>query len=276
MTTSQFIPVPGAVLHTLDEGDGPPIVLLHAGIANVYAWDALVPHLIAAGYRAIRYDLRAYGLSTTEDVEFSNRTDCIAVLDALGIGKAVIVGNSRGGMVSFDTAIEFPDRVAAVIGVGAGVGGFDGGATPAEIELFEEGQRLGNAEPVDPDAITDLDLRLWVDGPGQSPDRVPAALREAVRVMDRPQYLADVVGGTPIPLEPAAADRLTELRCPVLAIAGALDASEVATTARHLEANAPNARALIWNDVAHMIGMEQPKRLADAIVDFLAPLPRWS
>jgi pimeloyl-ACP methyl ester carboxylesterase len=47
-------------------------------------------------------------------------------------------------------------------------------------------------------------------------------------------------------------------------------------TARYLETNAPIARALIWPDVAHMIGMEQPERLAGAIIDFLAPLERWS
>jgi pimeloyl-ACP methyl ester carboxylesterase len=47
-------------------------------------------------------------------------------------------------------------------------------------------------------------------------------------------------------------------------------------TARHLEANAPNARALVWPDVAHMIGMEQPERLAATVVEFLAPLERWS
>ena len=62
----------------------------------------------------------------------------------------------------------------------------------------------------------------------------------------------------------------------MLAVAGALDVGEVAQTARHLEAHAPQARAVVWPDVAHMIGMEVPERLAGAIVEFLAPLPRWS
>jgi pimeloyl-ACP methyl ester carboxylesterase len=70
--------------------------------------------------------------------------------------------------------------------------------------------------------------------------------------------------------------RLAELRCPILAVAGEIDVSEVAVTARHLEKHAPHARALIWPDVAHMIGMEQPQRLTDAIVEFVAPLERWS
>jgi pimeloyl-ACP methyl ester carboxylesterase len=61
----------------------------------------------------------------------------------------------------------------------------------------------------------------------------------------------------------------------VLAVAGELDVSDIVQTARHLEAAAPNARAVIWPDVAHMIGMEAPERLNTLIVDFLAPLRPW-
>ena len=43
-----------------------------------------------------------------------------------------------------------------------------------------------------------------------------------------------------------------------------------------VEAAAPDARAVVWDDVAHMVGMEQPERLAATIVEFLAPLERWS
>ena len=275
--TTRSVSAPGATIHTVDEGSGPPIVLLHAGIADLRAWDAMAPHLVAAGYRVIRYDQRGFGRTVTEDVEFSNRADVIAVMDACGVGRAVLVGNSRGGMITFDTAIEFPDRVVAAIGVGAGIGGFDGGATPEELELFEEGEALEEADPIDADAVADFDVRFWVDGPGQPADRVPSEIREAVREMDRAHNAAR---DRRRPADRAGArrpsDRLAELTCPVLAVAGTLDASESVATARHLEATAPNARALIWDDVAHMIGMEQPKRLADAIVEFLAPLPRWS
>ena len=127
---------------------------------------------------------------------------------------------------------------------------------------------------VDPAAVAEIDAQVWVDGPGQPATRVPAAVRNLVLEMDfwdpsKPQ-------GKPIRLDPPASERLAELRCPVLAVAGELDVSEVAVTARHLEANAENARALVWPDVAHMIGMEQPHRLADAIVEFVARLERWS
>jgi pimeloyl-ACP methyl ester carboxylesterase len=58
-------------------------------------------------------------------------------------------------------------------------------------------------------------------------------------------------------------------------VAGALDISDVAETARHLEVNAPNARAVLLPDVAHLIGMERPAELAGLIADFLEPLRPW-
>ena len=276
--TTTIVPVPGGRLHVVDAGDPghPAIVLMHAGIADLRAWDDMVGPLVDAGYRVVRYDARGFGASTTDDVEFSNRADLVAVLDALGLGTAALVGNSRGGQIAFDTAIEHPERVVAVVGVGAGLGGFEGESTPEEIALFQQMEALEEAADPDPDAIADIDVRVWVDGPGQPETRVPAAIREKVRLMDAPQYAADHVGGRPIPLDPPAAARLADLRCPVLAVAGDLDVSDVAQTARHLEANAPDARAVVLPGVAHMIGMEVPDELAALIVEFLAPLPRWS
>ena len=276
MTTERWIEVPGGRLYSVADGDGRPIVLVHAGIVDLRAWDPMIGGLVAAGFRAVRYDVRAYGRSTTEDVAFSNRADLVAVLDGWGVGRAALVGNSRGGQIAFDTAIEFADRVVAVVGVGSGPGGFEGSATPEEEALFEEGDRLESADPPDPDAIADFDVRLWVDGPGQSPTRVPAAIREAVRAMDRPLYVAGHVDGRPIVLDPPAAQRLADLRCPVLAVAGALDVSDIAEMAHHLEAHAPNARAVVLPGVAHMVGMEVPDTLNALIADFLRPLGSWS
>ena len=150
---TQQIPVPGASLHVVDEGAGPPVVLLHAGIADLRSWDALAPRLVAAGYRVVRYDSRGFGQSPTEDVEFSNRADLVAVLDGLGIGRAALVGNSRGGSLAFDTAIESPERVVAVVGVGAGLSGFDGGETADELPIIEEYERVDAAEPFDAVAL---------------------------------------------------------------------------------------------------------------------------
>jgi 3-oxoadipate enol-lactonase len=283
--TDRTVSVPGARLHVQDEGSptDPPILLLHAGIVDLRAWDPIVPLLTGAGYRVVRYDARGYGQTETEEVEYSNRADAIAVLDSLRIGRAALVGNSRGGQIALDTAIESPDRVVAVVGIGAGLGGFEGDIPPDELAIFERMESLEEALDTAEGArgalletLLDLDTRTWVDGPGQADDRVPQEIRDAVRRMNAEHGAPGRVQGRPIPMEPRANDRLAELRCPVLAVAGALDCADVRETAHHLAANAPDARAAIMPDVAHMIGMEAPGRLADLIIGFLAPLPRWS
>ncbi len=268
-----MVPVPGGRLSVFDDGSGLPILMLHAGIVDARAWEPLVPYLRAAGYRAIRYDARGFGQSETEDVDFSNRADAVAVLDALGVGRACLVGNSRGGQIAVDTAIEFPDRVAAVVTIGANVGGFEPEPTPAEAAAFEEMERL--ADSADPETVADFDVRFWVDGMGQPLDRVPAAIREAVREMDRQVADRSRVLGRSIRLAPPAADRLKTLRMPVLAIAGALDVSDVWATAQHLERTCPNARAVLMPAVAHMVALEAPAEVAALIVDLLRSLDQF-
>jgi len=273
---SHTVAVPGGSLHVVEDGAGPPILLVHAGVADLRAWDAMVAPLVAAGYRVIRYDARGYGRSTTEDVAFSPRDDLRAVMDARGADRAALVGNSRGGALAFDTAIESPERVVAVVGVAAGVGGFDGGETPEEQAIFEAYEAVDTAEPFDAVALTDFETSVWGDGPGQPAGRLRADARALLTEMNGPLNDPARIKGREIKLDPVANERLAELRCPVFAIGGALDFSDVTATARHLEADAPDARAVIWDDVAHMIGMEQPDRLAAAIVSFLEPLDRWT
>lgn len=271
--TQLTVPVPGGRLSVVDEGDGPPVLLLHASIVDSRAWDPLVPLLVAAGYRAIRFDARGFGGSVTEDVDFSNRADVVAVLDALGVGRACLVGNSRGGQIAVDTSVEFPARVAALVTIGANVGGYEPEPTPEEAALFEEMERLEAS--ADPETVSDFDVRFWVDGIGQPADRVPSAIRETVREMDRQVADKSRVFGRPIRLVPPAAERLETLVMPVLALAGSLDVSDVWATAQHLERTCPNARAVLMPDVAHLIALEAPEAVATLIVDLLRPLDRF-
>src|SRR5688572_5096004 len=105
-----WIDVPGGRLAAQDEGQGPPIVLVHSAIVNRHAWDPVVPHLVAAGYRAIRYDMRGFGESTAEDVEYAPHEDLVAVLDHFDVRRAALVGNSMGAAFALDGVIVSPER----------------------------------------------------------------------------------------------------------------------------------------------------------------------
>jgi pimeloyl-ACP methyl ester carboxylesterase len=274
LTEATWVDVPGGRLALEDEGAGPPIVLVHSAIVNRRSWDALTPLLVNAGYRVIHYDMRGFGESTAEAVEYAPWDDLIAVMDSRGVGRAAVVGNSWGAMNALDTVIEVPDRFVALCWLGGGVGGFDGGKTPEEQALMDaEGKA---EEDGDPDLAAELDVQIWVDGVGQLGTRVPARIREAVRAMDRQLLEPGREFGTNRLTEPRANDRLATVLIPVLAIIGELDTSGTRAAARRLAEGAPNVRLESWPDVAHMIAMEQPDRVAATLVDFLAPLPRWS
>ena len=91
-----WIDVPGGRLAADDQGEGPPILLVHSAVVNRRAWDGVVPLLVAAGYRSIAYDMRGFGESTSEEVEFTGHEDLLAVLDHFGVGRAAIVRQLDG------------------------------------------------------------------------------------------------------------------------------------------------------------------------------------
>lgn len=269
MSDERSIPVPGGSLHAVAEGDGPPIVLLHAGIVDSRVWAPFVPLLIGAGYSTIRYDARAYGSSTTDDVEFSHADDLLAVLDGFGIDRAALVGNSRGGMTALDAAVTNPQRVAALVQLASGIGGLDVAMSPREEAVENRYAEVDDAGDIE--ALTDFELALWGAGVEQPVERLP----EATRVFLRPMIKAAneiEVRGRQVPLDPPAAERLDRLSMPVLSVHGALDFEYTVAYGRHLEANVPGARFVILPDVAHLIAVEQPEQTARLVLDLVRPL----
>lgn len=114
----------GVMLSVWDEGpqDGPspPLVLLHGFPEAGFSWRHQIRALSAAGLRVIAMDQRGYGLSDSpervEDFDIAALcADVIALLDARGIARAVMVGHDWGGLVAWALATRHPDRVAGVI-----------------------------------------------------------------------------------------------------------------------------------------------------------------
>jgi pimeloyl-ACP methyl ester carboxylesterase len=196
------------------------------------------------------------------------------VLDAAGVEEAALVGNSMGAQHALDAVVETPDRCTALVWVGGGISGFDEDETPEEAAAFAAARAASDAGDADGEA--ELDLRIWVDGVGQPEARVPREVRDAVLQMDRPLLDAGRVFGRIARLDPPADGRLEGVAVPVLAVVGALDTFGTRQSAARLAERVPGARLVTLPDVAHMVGMEAPERLASLIVEHLAPLPRWS
>jgi pimeloyl-ACP methyl ester carboxylesterase len=249
-----------------------PILLLHAGICDRRRWDPIWPAL-TAGHDVIRVDLRGYGESTARpDGPWSARADVLEVVDHLGLRRAHLVGCSFGAGVAAELALERPELVASLLLAAPG------GAllTERTDELAAAWELEGAAmEAGDIDAAVEANVAAWVDGPHRGPDVVPAAVRDAVRTMQRRNFdltldWPDEVWEADDELDPEAHERLDEVSAPTLVVVGDLDIDSIRLAADHVLANVRGARAIVWGDVAHLPSMERPDDFAAAVLDWVS------
>lgn len=109
----------------LDEGDGPPVLLLHGFPDSSYVWRQQVPALTGAGLRVLAPDLRGFGESDRPEQVDDYRmrylvADVIALLDALGIEKVAVVGHDWGAALGWVFAATAPDRVERLMVMSVG------------------------------------------------------------------------------------------------------------------------------------------------------------
>ena len=267
--TTGFVAVDGGQLYYEVAGNGPALVLIHAGIADSRMWDPQWAEF-AQHCTVVRYDVRGYGKSPTEPIAFSNRADVAALLDHLAIERATLLGVSRGGQIAGDFALEFPHRVSGLILECAGLSGFTYEPTEADAAMMQLEEQL---EPLwkakEWAQLADLEVHLWVDGPGQAVGRAPAALREQVREMIYANYTNHHGDEKPQPLVPPAAERLHEIQVPTLVIIGDLDTGDSLATAEALAQGIAGAQKVVFAQTAHLPNMEQPARFNQTVLDFL-------
>jgi 3-oxoadipate enol-lactonase len=261
---TEFLETNGARIAYDVDGSGEPVVFVHAGVANRHMWDDQVAALKDA-YRVIRYDTRGYGETDTEAVSFSNRADIGALLDHLGEASAHVVGLSRGASIALDFALEFPDRVRSLTVAAGGVGGYEAPESSAEDD-FAEPERLWEAK--DWKALADWETAFWVDGPGQSADRVDSSIRSRVHGWILSNYEAEKEEGEPQVLDPPAAQRLAQLHAPLLVMLGTLDEPGTSASMRYLASIIPGAQ-LEEFESAHMVNLEHPERFNRVLRAFL-------
>jgi pimeloyl-ACP methyl ester carboxylesterase len=263
-----FLELDGARIYYEVEGEGHPLLLIHGGLGSLRMWDEHVPAL-AEHYQVIRYDTRGFGLTETDDVEFTNRADAAAVLSHLGAASAFVVGQSRGGVIALDLAIDKPQRVDALVSVAGGISGYEPDLPDGtDVPPWDDMEPLWEAK--DWAALAELETQVWVDGWGQPPDRVDAELRRRVHGWILSNYLAGKAEGKPQPLQPPAAERLLEVRAPTLVLIGDVDEPGSVAAERHLGSSVVGAKVVEFPGVAHMIHLEEPERFTQLVLDFLA------
>jgi pimeloyl-ACP methyl ester carboxylesterase len=118
--------------------------------------------------------------------------------------------------------------------------------------------------------LSDIETLTWTSGVGQPEDRTPPELRARVREWIYDSYTRTDGESSPRLMEPPAVGRLNELKCPLLVIIGELDTSGTREAADVLAASVPQARKVMFNNVAHMPNLEKPDEFNATLRAFLA------
>lgn len=269
-TKSGFVTIDHARLYYETAGQGSPLVMIHAGVADSRQWNNEFA-FFARNYQVVRYDMRGYGKSEPAEGEFSHLEDLAAVLNALGLHEPVVImGCSMGGGLAMDFALTHPSRVRALIMVGSGPSGLELDVpTPAKFADVEKAFEAG-----DLDLVAELETQIWFDGMGRTPEQVNQAMRKLAYEMDR-QALAHEVKqlGKRLPNTQAPAfDRLSDLKSPVLVIVGAHDTPYILAAADYMIEKIPSAQKVTIEDAAHLANMDQPKEFQTLVTNFLEAL----
>jgi len=257
-----------AELHYEVAGEGPPVVLIHEGIADSRMWEPQWTSFPPT-HRTVRYDMRGFGETPITPGSFSNARDLVGLLERLALGPAALVGVSLGGRVALEVAVARPELVSALVLVGAGLPGHDW-TEETQAGWAEEQAAL---ERGDVEAAVELNLRMWVDGPGRSPSDVDAGVREQVAVMQRRAFELQLPVGDAAeeePLVPDLAERLTEIRAPTLIVVGEEDRPDIHTIADRLAAALPHARRASIPATAHIPSLERPDEFDRLVLEFLS------
>ncbi|EFH90714.1 alpha/beta fold hydrolase [Ktedonobacter racemifer] len=242
-----------------------PILFIHAGVADCRMWDEQFA-AFAPDYQLIRYDLRGFGKSAYPARGFANYEDPSLLLGYLNITRAHVVACSYGGKVAIDLALTNPDSVASLTLVAPSVGGLK---SDEEVERFSE-QEEALLEKGDVAGATELNMRMWVDGPKRSPQEVDPVVRQRVYEMQYQAFGVEIPEDADvINLDPAACERLREITAPTLAIVGDLDWPERFSIVSKLTDALPNVQTLTLEGGAHMVTMEQPEAFNQAVRDFI-------
>lgn len=262
-----YAPISGAQIFFEVSGQGEPLLLIHAGVADSRMWDAQAARW-AESRRVIRCDMRGFGLSAHAPGAFTFHDDLAELLRSLGVARADVVGASFGGAVALDLTLAHPELVGRLVLVAPALGGYVF-ETPAMREFFAQENALLAADDVD--GAVELNMRMWVDGVGRDAGLVPPEIRAKVAEMQRLAFvLPPADGEDALDLEPPAIERLGDIAQPTLVMVGTNDQAEFRTIAKLVAQHIGNARYEEVVGAAHMISMEQPDTFARLVEQFLA------
>ena len=280
---SQFKEIDGIDIHYQQVGENSDtfIILLHGFGSSTYSWQKVMDPLSEYG-SVLAYDRPAFGLTErftpSEDSEFNpykmeyQPEIVINFIDEEQIEKVILIGNSAGGTVAIQTALEYPEKISALILVSPAV--FESGGAPGWIKPLLNLPHFNRLGPILVRSIRDRGLELlelaWSD-PQKITEKDYENYQKPLSVNNWDTALWEftkVNGGTDLQT------RLSELTIPVLIISGEDDKIIPVEQSEQLAAELPGSELVIIPNCGHVPQEECPDKFLEAVDPFINSFDR--
>src|SRR3954462_15784573 len=273
----RFVEIDGRRGNVVEIGSGEPEGVFVHGLAGSWQnWLENLPHFAAAGHRVIAFDLPGFGGSEAprEKISIPGYGRLVdTLLDRLEVGPAVMIGNSMGGFIGAEVAIQYPARVRRLVLVSAAGLTVEYQRNETALGLLRYGRRLllawGGFVGARSDAIAArprarrMLMRLVV----HDADRLPAPLiAEQVRGAGSGGFVDALDALTNYPIRA----RLGEIGCPTLIVWGTEDKLVPVRDAAEFERLIPDARKVVWRETGHVPMLERPAAFNALVESFVA------
>jgi pimeloyl-ACP methyl ester carboxylesterase len=257
---SGYVEVEGGKIFYEAVGQGSAVVMTHDGILHRESWNAQFAGF-AKDHRVIRWDRRGYGKSDAPTAPFVNIDDLHAVMIALEVDRANLVGCSFGGLVSIEFTLAHPDMVSSLILAGPIVSGF------GYSEHFTT--RGGRGMP-DRDAPVEERIEYWTNRDPwiMAPESTAARKTLKSLLATNPH---NMVGSGRFARWPgfSCMERLSEIEIPTLLVVGESDIPDVHSHVGVIQAGIADAKRVVLPHGGHLAHIEVPEAFNRVVLDFL-------
>jgi pimeloyl-ACP methyl ester carboxylesterase len=269
---SQFVEIAGMNVHLRDEGprdDATPLLLLHGTSASLHTWDGWTEQLKTT-HRVIRVDLPGFGLTgPTPDGDYRMARYVefvIALLDHLGIERAVLAGNSFGGHIAWETALAHPARVDSLILV-------DAAGYPLQSTSVPIGFRIARMPVLNrlmqvtlPRSFIESSVRnVYGDPERVTPELVDRYYELTLRAGNRAALAGRFAQAQP----DGTAARIPELKLPTLILWGGRDGLIPLENGERFHREIAGSGLVVFETLGHVPHEEDPEATATAVQRFL-------
>ncbi|RCH65536.1 alpha/beta hydrolase [Streptomyces sp. SDr-06] len=258
---SRFVEVDGLRIHYKRAGHGPALVLLHGSASSLQHFDG-VTDLLTDSFDVIRPDLPAFGLTgprTDRDYRIPAYAATVAgFAAALGVPRYAVAGNSLGGNIAWNVALDHPERLTGLVLVNAT--GYPGKTLPAGIRRTRNPLMRPLLRRVMPRGAIERNLRAIVGPQARIVD--DAMVDRVHQLMSRPGNRTAFVDFCNTD-QPDRSTQIPRITVPTLVLRSA------GTDGQHFARDIPGAHELVHPHGGHLLPEEEPQWVAYAIAKFL-------